>query len=124
MVKSTKKRTTGRKRLKKLRKPYKNKYYSNKSINSSGRNFLDPKYKMWRRHIYDRDNHECQWPGCKRKIKLNAHHIRRWADYPTLRFEYTNGITLCEKHHNMIKGNEENYIVLFTSILIGQLKYG
>ena len=31
----------------------------------------------------------------KKGYKLNAHHIKSWAFFPELRFEISNGITLC-----------------------------
>jgi len=81
------------------------------------RNFNDPEYKKWRNKIYARDNHTCQWPGCSSKKKLNAHHIRRWADCPGLRFEVDNGITLCKDHHKMITGVETYYEAVFYNII-------
>lgn len=82
------------------------------------RNYNDPLYKEWRKKIYARDNHCCQWPGCNKKKKLNAHHIRKWASFPGLRFEPTNGITLCRDHHNMIKNQEEAYESVFYKIVM------
>lgn len=73
------------------------------------RNFKDPVYKDWRKKVYTRDNHQCQWPGCNQKKRLNAHHIKSWAQYPGLRFDVNNGITLCRLHHDQIKGMEEIY---------------
>jgi hypothetical protein len=81
------------------------------------RNFDDPEYKKWRNKVYARDNHQCQWPGCINKKKLNAHHIRRWADCPGLRFEADNGITLCKDHHKMITGVESYYEAVFYNII-------
>ena len=66
------------------------------------RNFNDPEYKKWRSLVYKRDNFKCQWLGCSIKKKLNAHHIKTWAEYPGLRFYVDNGITLCYYHHKMI----------------------
>lgn len=82
-----------------------------------GRNFQDPNYKDWRKKVFARDNFSCQWPNCKIKSKLNAHHIQKWADNPGLRFLVANGITLCHTHHKMIHGNEESYASLFLKIL-------
>jgi predicted restriction endonuclease len=81
------------------------------------RNFKDINYVNWRKEIYKRDNHQCQWPGCNTRKKLNAHHIKKWSDYPGLRFHTSNGITLCRNHHQLIKDNEENYEQFFFKIV-------
>lgn len=60
----------------------------------------------WRKNIFERDDYTCQ--KCRIKGKqLNAHHIKPWALFPDLRFEISNGITLCvtchkEEHKNAI----------------------
>lgn len=54
-------------------------------------------YKQWRNKVYERDNYMCV--QCGSKLKLNAHHIKSWKNYPLLRYEISNGITLCEKCH-------------------------
>jgi len=81
------------------------------------RDYNDPIYKAWRVKVFQRDKFKCQYPGCKCKSKLNAHHIIRWADAPFLRFEPSNGITLCRQHHDMIKGAENSYMQLFSEIV-------
>lgn len=81
------------------------------------RNFKDPEYTKWRKNVYKRDKHKCRWPNCNLKRKLNAHHIRRWADFPGLRFDINNGITLCKYHHDLIKGMEHIYESAFLRIL-------
>jgi len=81
------------------------------------RNYKDPLYKEWRKKVYTRDNHSCQWPGCNKKTGLNAHHIKTWANYPALRFVVDNGITLCKLHHKLIKGMEEIYEGVFYKIV-------
>ena len=81
------------------------------------RNFKDKQYIQWRKSVYKRDNFQCRWPHCKSKQKLNAHHIKTWSDFPGLRFELNNGITLCKYHHNLIKGMEEVYAATFLRIL-------
>lgn len=82
------------------------------------RNYQDPQYKEWRKKIYARDNHKCQWPGCPNKTKLQAHHIYRWVDFPGLRYHPQNGITLCRFHHELIKNDEDSYREFFTKLLI------
>ena len=80
--------------------------------------FYDKQYKQWIKNIFARDRYQCQWPNCKRRrSKLNAHHIKKWSDYPGLRFDLSNGITLCKEHHDLIKNNEENYEMFFFKII-------
>lgn len=58
-------------------------------------------YIEWRKRVFSRDNFSCQICG-NVGGKLNAHHIKRFADYPSLRFEVNNGITLCEMCHKKL----------------------
>lgn len=83
------------------------------------RNFNDPEYKKFRYRVKARDKYTCRWPNCGSKIKLHVHHIIPWSDSVPLRFEITNGITLCKRHHDLVKGNEYNYIKVFRDILNG-----
>lgn len=55
-------------------------------------------YNKWRRKVFERDNFTCQECG-HRGVKLNADHIKPFAFFPELRFELTNGRTLCEPCH-------------------------
>lgn len=82
------------------------------------RDFSDPKYKKWRKAVYVRDRWTCQMPGCSGADKrLNAHHVKKWASYPSLRYVVSNGITLCRSCHERIRGVEEDYESLFSSIV-------
>lgn len=83
----------------------------------------DPLYKKWRLEVYKRDRYQCQWPNCKCKKRLNAHHIKKWADYPALRFLVDNGITLCYQHHKMVSNLEEIYEAVFSRIIASK-KHG
>lgn len=54
-------------------------------------------YKKWRENVFEKDNYLCQCCGSNRN--LNAHHIECFSDCVDLRYEVSNGITLCEKCH-------------------------
>ena len=56
------------------------------------------KYIQWRTSVFKRDNYTCQICG-KRGEELNADHIKPWALFKDLRFELSNGRTLCETCH-------------------------
>lgn len=57
------------------------------------------KYTDWIKAIFQRDDYICKW--CKQRGgKLNADHIKPFAYFPGLRFELSNGQTLCENCHS------------------------
>lgn len=56
-------------------------------------------YKEWRTAVYERDDYTCQCCG-EKGGRLNAHHINQFADYPELRYDINNGITMCTKCHD------------------------
>jgi len=58
--------------------------------------------KDWREAVYRRDNWACVTCGAVGKI--HAHHVMPWADHPDLRFEVSNGQTLCEVCHGKVHG--------------------
>lgn len=81
------------------------------------RNYDDPAYAGFRKAVRERDGNKCRFPGCDSNKKLEVHHIKKWASHPSMRYDVTNGITLCKKCHELTKGNEEIYEGFFYKIL-------
>lgn len=52
----------------------------------------------WKKEVFSRDDNTCQCCGLT-NTKMNAHHIMNFSDYPDMRDDIDNGITLCEKCH-------------------------
>lgn len=81
------------------------------------------KYKKWRYAVYKRDNYTCKLCGCVDDIE--AHHIIEGQHSVTLRYEVTNGITLCSNCHSDIhRQGSENFIKpLRLAIGVANLEY-
>ncbi len=57
-------------------------------------------YRTWRKAVLSRDNSTCRKCGTQETgKKIHAHHIIEWDDDPSLRFEVSNGLTLCSACH-------------------------
>lgn len=60
-------------------------------------------YKRWRYSVFVKDDWKCQ--NCGTDESLHAHHIIEWDVDPELRYEVSNGLTLCSschcKHHSL-----------------------
>lgn len=54
--------------------------------------------------VYQRDNYVCQ--RCGSPKHPHAHHIKAWANYPELRLDPDNLITLCEDCHLWVHSKE------------------
>jgi len=60
-----------------------------------------PQYKEWRKAVWKRDSYICLICGQPGK-KLNAHHKVSWKDSRELRYDVSNGMTLCTDCHREI----------------------
>lgn len=67
----------------------------NKKIRSS------EEYNNWRKSVYKRDCWTCQKCMKKQKHPI-AHHIKSFKDFIELRFDVSNGITLCRSCHKKV----------------------
>ena len=55
-------------------------------------------YRLWREAVFKRDNWTCQ--SCQhRGSELHADHIKPYSKHPELRYEVSNGRTLCAPCH-------------------------
>ena len=54
--------------------------------------------RLWRESVFARDNWTCQ-KCSNRGGRLNAHHIRNFAECPEIRTSIGNGITFCKDCH-------------------------
>lgn len=65
-------------------------------------------HKEWKKLIFERDDYTCVL--CREKGgRLESHHIKRWKDYPELRYDTDNGVTLCIKCHYKTRGSEKEF---------------
>jgi hypothetical protein len=56
-------------------------------------------YRQWQNIIFKRDNYKCCICGKKSK-NLNGHHLCGFSEFPELRFNPDNGVTICKKCHD------------------------
>lgn len=74
-------------------------------------------YTYWRQQVWLRDNFACKIanPDCSGRIE--AHHILGWNDYPELRYQLNNGITLCHFHHPKVRKEEKRLSPYFQDLV-------
>jgi len=77
----------------------------------------DPLYKNWRREVYKRDGYRCKINNCDCTGRIEAHHILGWTNFPELRYNINNGITLCHFHHPFKRDDEKRLIPFFQSMV-------
>ena len=102
-------------------------YQCQKSFEKANRKPLQERYsfeyKAWRKKAMERDWFTCQMPGCGYKgKKIEVHHILRWKDNETVRFDPNNGITLCANCHLSIRNREDEYVKLFSEVVISKVR--
>lgn len=61
-----------------------------------------PEASTWRKSVFERDDYTCQI-CLKKGSYLEADHIKPWAFFPELRYELSNGRTLCRPCHDKTK---------------------
>ena len=84
------------------------------------RSYKSLEYKLWREAVFKRDNWTCQVCGAV-GVYLEADHIKAWAYYPELRYEVSNGRTLCKKCHSLTSNYKNKGKIYFKKYVIGAL---
>ncbi len=77
----------------------------------------NPEYKQWRMSVFKRDNFKCRIGNSECSEKIISHHILPWRDYPELRYEINNGITLCHAHHPRKRAEEKRLTPYFNQLV-------
>jgi 5-methylcytosine-specific restriction endonuclease McrA len=74
------------------------------------------RYHNWRTAVLTRDHYKCVL--CSDNHRIEAHHIERWVDKPSLRFNVQNGVALCYNCHQQYHNhNKEKFPIKITNIL-------
>ena len=66
-----------------------------------------PDYIAWRTAVFERDKYTCAICG-QVGGELNAHHIRPFKDFPKLRTDINNGVTLCKSCHRRVHKEKDS----------------
>jgi len=75
------------------------------------------RYKNWRREVCNRDNWKCKINNSDCNGRLEVHHILGFTEYPELKYNINNGITLCHFHHPRKRVDEERLIPIFRDMV-------
>lgn len=65
--------------------------------------FEDPRHIKWAKLVKKRDNYTCQICNAT-NIYLNSHHKNSYDFFESQRFDVDNGITLCQRDHDLFHG--------------------
>lgn len=76
-----------------------------------------PAYHYWRKQVWTRDNWKCKIENESCNGRIEAHHILSWKDYPELRYNINNGITLCHAHHPRKRAEEKRLSPYFMELV-------
>lgn len=78
---------------------------------------LDHGYQIWFKEVKNRDGWKCKISNSDCSGQLESHHILRWTQYPELRYEVNNGITLCHFHHPRKRNDEMRLTPYFRELI-------
>ena len=86
-----------------------------KLVNQDERNCFD--YVQWAKSVRIRDEYKCRIFNKDCKGRIEVHHILSYREYPELRYQINNGVTLCHAHHPRVKSEEKRLIPFFQELV-------
>ena len=86
-------------------------------LKTSRDKMYDTQYKYWMLDVKNRDGWKCKISNNDCSGRLEAHHILGWKEYPELRYQLNNGITLCLAHHPRKRAEEKRLSPYFQSLV-------
>ena len=81
----------------------------NNGIAVNAKKRLSYKYRKWREDVLERDGYVCRVCGAKESV-MNVHHILPFSKYPDVRYDVTNGLTLCPGCHKSLHRKERGSV--------------
>ena len=82
----------------------------------------DTKYKNWMNEVKNRDNRTCVMNNKDCHGRLEAYHILPWSEFPELRYNINNGISLCQYHHPRKPKDVTKLAPVFTGMVLAKAK--
>lgn len=77
----------------------------------------DGAYTQWVKKVKKRDKGICRINNKDCSGYKIVHHILSWSEYPELRYNVNNGITLCQAHHPRKRAEEKRLIPFFNGLV-------
>lgn len=74
------------------------------------KNGTDSATRAWSKEVKKRDNWTCVIHNSECSGRLESHHILNWLEYPDVRYNINNGVTLCHFHHPKNREQEADFI--------------
>ena len=77
--------------------------------------------QILRKKVFERDKYKCQ--RCNSNKDIHPHHIKYFAKFPELRFDMSNGLTLCSECHGKEHGLKFNKYGRHITCLICNIRF-
>ncbi len=88
-----------------------------KRFNDTAKDRRSYAYIDWRKSVWVRDSYKCRIGNKDCNGRIEVHHILSYTEYPELRYEITNGITLCHAHHPRKRAEEKRLEPYFKELV-------